>query len=101
MEAGNFKDQWYDGDVEAYTKSVYDNSINLTYSNSKGYLTYRDRFYNDRHYTYVSDSGDVYIQFNTKCENIIKALIDMGMIQSADELVTQWDMENTPLPEKE
>lgn len=101
VEAGNFKDQWYDGDVEAYTKSVYYNSINLTYSNSKGYLTYRDRFYNDRHYTYVSDSGDVYIQFNTKCENIIKALIDMGMIQSADELVTQWDMENTPLPEKE
>lgn len=101
VEAGNFHEQWYDGDTEAYTKRVYDNSINLTYSNSKGYVTYMNRFYMDREYAFVENSGDAYIQFNTKCENIIQALIDMGMIRSADELVTQWDMENIPLPEEE
>ena len=46
------------------------------------------------------DSGNAYIQFNTECENIIQALIDMEMIKSPDELITQWDMEQAPLPEE-
>ncbi len=100
VDAGNFKDQWYYGDAEKYDKLVLENTLSFTYTNSKGYEEYSDRFYSGRHYAYVMDSGNAYIQFNTECENIIQALIDMEMIKSPDELITQWDMEQAPLPEE-
>ncbi|MDE6904493.1 hypothetical protein [Roseburia sp. 1XD42-69] len=100
VDAGNFKNQWYSGEAEKYDKLVFENTISFSYTNSKGYEEYSDRFYSGRNYAYVMDSGNAYIQFNTECENIIQALIDMEMIKSPDELITRWDMEQTPLPEE-
>lgn len=96
VEAGNFKGQW-EGAMEygeEYQKSVYYNNLYLNYTNKKGYESYSDKFYRSSQYTYIQDMGNAYISFNRHCENLIKALIDTGVINSEDELTTLWDMEH-------
>ncbi|MCM1256709.1 MAG: hypothetical protein NC307_02530 [Roseburia sp.] len=99
VEAGNFVEQWVVFNTEGYEKSIYWSSLTLSYTNEKGYEVFSDKFYH-YNYGYVQEMENAYITFNTNCENMISALIDMGVINSADELLTQWEVNHAEVPEE-
>lgn len=99
VEAGNFAEQWATNYSEDYQKNIYWSSINLDYTNEKGYKDFSSKFYNYR-YSYVQEIGNAYIKFNPRCENMISALIDMGVINSVDELLTEWEVNHTEVSDE-
>lgn len=97
VREGNFKEQIENGmraSYDEYEKELYWSTIQLSYTNPKGYETYSDRYYYaQRRVSYVVDDDTVYINFNPKCRHIIQTLIDEKIIESQDELRTSWEIE--------
>ncbi|MBO5303625.1 MAG: hypothetical protein J6A92_06200 [Lachnospiraceae bacterium] len=97
LEAGNMDEviehyQWYD---EEYESMVYYNSIGLEYASEEKIRNVVDEYYGeDEEFVYGvrygngSYSGSTNVEFTANCKNIIQTLIDIGAINSEEDLLT-------------
>lgn len=97
IEAGNFKNvimgqYQYNEDYQNHT---YYNMVNIDYTSSDGirelYQEYQEESQNRYYNSYSMDKTDIYscsVSFDENCENLINTLIELGAINSEDDLIT-------------
>lgn len=79
-------------DDESYRKNAYYNTLNFDYSCKDGIVYLYDIYEAEDTYYEKTTTSSNCIQFDENCENIISALIELGAIESKDDLITVEEM---------
>lgn len=86
--------EMYNGDAHAGSDFWYENTIYVSFGIEGGIHDIVDAFYSKngvQNRNNISDSSSAYLIINKDCENTLKALVDNGIIESTDQLLTWVD----------